>query len=90
MEDNKIYTVEITGCLQPDIYWYFDKIGRQFECRYRENQSFFWPTDMIFTTVTPTNLAPFGASVIHEHGNILPCDCRIVKEVESGTNIQSN
>lgn len=72
-----IYTVQITQCSNKDLYWYHNRIGEKFECEKRDNDSMFWPTIEIYTTILPVGIMRY-AGMQAERGNILPDDCQVV------------
>jgi hypothetical protein len=84
-----IYRVRIKDCSNPLMYWYYDKLGQEFECILRENTSFFWPAKQLFTTVTPIGMAQFAGQQ-PQVGNILPHDVEVISSTEREINPNYN
>lgn len=80
-----IYTVEITRCSLPAIYWYEKRIGLTYECEKVINTSKHWPSREVFRTLEPVGVVEIkGLHFVA--GNILPRDAKVIRSREEITN----
>lgn len=81
MTKKTIYTIEVTTCSNPKLYWYHDHIGQKFECFLQDNHGAFFTGLQIYKTTKPIKLKGFN-SFDAKHMFFVKDDCKVLAETK--------